>query len=125
MELSILVAKIAALTYLSAGIAALSGKMDYKKIVDSFNASPALTYVTGLFALIIGMILVENHNIWVKDWPVLITIIGWASTIKGVMLIAFPDVMDSFKPVFKNTTGVGIFLLALGLLFGYFGFLTA
>ncbi|MDH5596530.1 MAG: hypothetical protein OEY44_00370 [Candidatus Peregrinibacteria bacterium] len=125
MELSILVAKIASLTYFSAGIAAFGGKIDYKKMVDSFGQSPALTYMTGLFALIIGMILVEHHNIWVMDWPVLVTIIGWASTIKGVMLIAAPEVMSSFKPVFKNTTGVGIFLFALGALFGYYGFLAA
>lgn len=122
MELSILVAKMVSLLYLAAGIAALSGKVTFAKIVDDFDKSPALTFITGLFSMIFGVLLVEYHNLWVKDWRVLITIIGWAALIKGVMFIVAPNMMDFFKPWYKNTKGWGLLLVAIGLVFGYFGF---
>lgn len=124
MELSILVAKILALYYLAVGVGVLSGKVKADKMIKSFEDSPGLTLISGLFMIIIGALLVEYHNIWVKDWTVLITIIAWAILIKGVLFIAAPQMLYSFKGMYKNMKpSWGIFVIALGLLFGYFGFL--
>ena len=122
MELSVLVAKILALVYISAGIAAVSGKITFSKIVEDFEKSQGLTFISGLMALVIGMLLVKYHNIWVRDWIVLITIIAWIALLKGIMLIAFPHFISSCKGWYKNTRVWGIFMIAVGLLFGYFGF---
>jgi hypothetical protein len=122
MELSVLVAKILALTYISAGIAVLSGKITFSKIAEDFERSQGLTFVSGFITLIIGMLLVHYHNIWLKDWTVLITIIGWVTLLKGFMLIAFPQSITSFKGMYKYSRVWGIFMIAIGLLFGYFGF---
>ena len=122
MELSILVAKIIALYYLAVGVGMLSGNINYKKLIDDFQKSQGLTLVTGFFLLVIGVLLVDAHNIWVKDWTVLITIIAWAMLIKGVLLIAAPQTLLSFNNKFKNLQNWSIVVIALGLLFGYFGF---
>lgn len=123
MELSIFVAKIIALLYLAAGVAALRGVVNFAKIVDDFDKSPALTFITGLFTLIVGMLMVQYHNIWEKDWTVVITIFGWAAVIKGVMFIAFPGSLKAFKGMYKNTKAWGVLLLLVGVVFGYFGFI--
>jgi len=123
MELSIFVAKIAAILYLSAGVAVLNSQITIDKIMSSFENSQGLTMVSGLFGIIIGMLLIEYHNFWVNDWTVLITIIGWAALFKGILYIAFPKTLFSFKPLFKNMQAWGKFMIALGLFFGYFGFL--
>ena len=122
MGLSILVARILALTYICAGIAAIIGKITFGKIVESFEKSPGLTFVSGFITLIFGMVLVTHHNIWVKHWIVLITIIGWMSLLKGVMLIIFPQYISYFKGMYKNNRVWGIIMLVFGLMFGYFGF---
>jgi len=122
MGLSILAAKILALTYISAGIGALTGKVTYAKYVEEFERSPALTYVTGFIALVFGAVLVHYHNFWTKDWTVLVTLVGWLSLVKGVLLIAFPQSISSFKGCYKNTRAWGVFMIAFGVLFGYFGF---
>lgn len=122
MDVATFVAKVLALLYLSAGIAALTGKMTFAKIVDDFQKSPALTYVTGMFAILVGMLIIQFHNVWVKDWTVLVTIVGWAAMLKGIMFIAAPEMMSSFKPMYKNTSVWGFILLAIGLIFGYLGF---
>ena len=66
--------------------------------------------------------LINAHNIWVKDWTVLITIIAWAVTIKGFLLVASPNLLFSCSSKLKFTKNWGFLIIALGLLFGYFGF---
>ena len=122
MELSILVARILALVYIAAGISALKGKPTFRQMVEDFEKSPALTYVTGFMTLVLGALLAAYHNIWVKNWTVMITVIGWMALVKGVMLIAFPGYLSFFKNWYSNTRIFGIFMIVFGLLFGYFGF---
>jgi uncharacterized membrane protein len=123
MELSLLVARILSLIYIAAGIAALSSKMNFSRILEDFERSPGLTYISGFIALIFGMVLITYHNNWVNNWTVLVTIIGWISVIKGVMLILWPQFISYFKGMYKNNKILGLIMLALGLLFGYFGFI--
>lgn len=123
MSLSILVARILALAYLSVGIGILSCNIKLTDLISDFQSSPALTYLSGLFATIIGMLLIHQHNIWVKDWRVLITIIGWIALAKGIMLITIPQSITWFKGWYKNTRAWGLVILAMGLLFGYFGYI--
>lgn len=122
MYLSIVVAKILAIFYISAGIGVLSGRVTFAQLVEDFERSPALTFVTGFFTLVLGALLVQYHNIWVMNWIVLITLIGWMSLLKGIRLIIFPRSMSAFKIWYKNSQAWGVLMLALGILFGYFGF---
>ena len=32
-----------------------------------------------------------NHNVWVWDWPVIITVIGWLMTVSGTFRILIPQ----------------------------------
>ncbi len=125
MELSILVAKLLAIYFLSVGVSAISGKLNMNKMLASFEESPALMLMSGFTMLVLGGLLVNYHNFWVKDWTVLITIMAWLILIKGVIFIAFPQLMSSFKGLYKNLNMQtwGFVVIAVGLLFGYFGFL--
>jgi hypothetical protein len=123
MELSIVVAKILALVYISSGIAALSGKISFNKMVEEYERSQGLTFLSGFVTIVIGVFLVEYHNIWVRNWTVLITVIGWLSLFKGVMLIAFPQSILMFSRWRRNTFRLGILMIIFGLVFGYFGFI--
>ena len=121
--LTILVAKIAAVGYLAAGVGALNGSLSIKKMISDFQKNEGLRLMTGFTTLIIGMLLIENHNIWAWEWPVLVTIIGWGAAIKGVGYIAFPKQLFSLAPLFKSEKGTAILMLVIGLVFGYYGFL--
>ena len=125
MELSILIAKIASVVYLSAAVGAVFSGDHYRRVLDDLFKNAALTYFMGFTVVILGFLIVDYHNIWVKDWTVLITIIGWLALIKGVLIIAFPRFVQSYsKPIFAGK-GLQFFpyvAAVLGLLFGYFGF---
>ena len=91
-------------------------------MIEDFEKSSALTFITGFITLVIGALLVNYHNIWVKNWTVLITIFAWLSLIKGFTLIAFPQVIKIGKKIYKNTEVMGVVLMLIGILFGYLGF---
>jgi len=122
MELSVLAAKILAIVYISAGIAVLGKRITFNKIIEDFKNSQALTFVSGFMTVVIGVLLVQYHNIWEKNWTVLITVIGWISLVKGVMLIAFPQFVYSFKGLYRNHRVVGIFMIIFGILFACLAF---
>lgn len=79
----------------------------------------------GFTAVILGILIVNYHNIWVKDWTVLVTILGWLALMKGVLIIAFPSFVQSYSKLIFEGKGLQFFpyIAALvGLMFGYFGF---
>jgi hypothetical protein len=47
--------------------------------------------------LILGLISVLLHNIWVANWHVLVTIFGWLTLIKGILVIAWPELCRNTK----------------------------
>ena len=124
MELSIMVAKIIALIYLPLGIAMLAGQLKAKELATSFGESSAVSLVMGYLGVIAGVSLITYHNIWVMDWPVLITAIGWIAVIDSVLLLALPKTMFArTKGISKNEKLWGFISIILGLIFGYFGFI--
>jgi len=123
MSLSILVVRALALAYIAAGIGALSGKIVLSQIMDEFERSVALSFITGFITLVMGVLLVGNHNLWVKDWRVVVTIVGWAMIIKGFLFIAWPQFLSLFKSWYKNSRVLGTLILIIGLALGYLGFL--
>jgi len=65
-----------------------------RTMVDAVNAlirSPPLVLLAGVFAVAVGLGLVIGHNVWAGGaLPVVVTLVGWASLIKGCVLLALP-----------------------------------
>ena len=126
MDLSIFVARAAAVVYLAVGLGMIFDKVYYKKLLAGFTKDMTAMYLGGFVALLAGMALVTFHNDWTKSWEVLVTILGWMALVKGVMILAFPSTMMDFtKSIVKKAslTSYGYLVIVLGLIFGYFGFI--
>lgn len=126
MNFEIMIAQVAAIIYLSVAIGFLFNGKHYKDLIKDFFGNKGLLYLAGFITVIIGYIIIQKHNVWEYSWVVLVTLIGWAALIKGVLLLAFPDVMMAMsKPFMKKdvTITISIITLILGLVFGYYGFL--
>lgn len=125
MELSILIAKITSVVYLSAALGAVFSRDNYRGLLDDLFKNAALTYLMGFTVVILGFLMVNYHNTWSKDWTVLVTILGWLALMKGVLIIAFPRFVQSFSKLIFEGKGLQFFPYVaafVGLLFGYFGF---
>ena len=46
--------------------------------------------------LICGVLSVRGHNLWVRDWRVIVTIVGWAVMLKSIVLILAPRILRSY-----------------------------
>jgi len=49
------------------------------------QTTPPFVYLSGLVWFILGLCVVQVHNIWVRGWPVLITLAGWSFLLLGVL----------------------------------------
>lgn len=67
---------------------------DVKRLIVE-NRAFGLTY--GYLSLFLGLTSVLLHNVWELNWHVLITIFGWLALIKGVIVIAWPEVSKNTK----------------------------
>jgi hypothetical protein len=62
----------------------------YSNVLKEFIANRALIFLTGMLALLAGVAIVNIHNVWVPDWRVIVTVLGWLLVLRGVMLLVFP-----------------------------------
>ena len=58
---------------------------------SSAIAHPLAPILSGLYAMLMGLVIVLAHNIWVGDARVLVTIIGWVSLVFGAFFLLVPE----------------------------------
>ena len=118
--------QILGITYLAIGIGILINPDFYKKLLKDFTENPSVIYLGGIVALVVGFLLVTFHNNWVKDWPVIITIFGWAALIKGLFLLVLPKasikISNAFKEMTQLLTTWAAIVIILGALLSWLGF---
>ena len=124
MEYTALFAKLFGIFFLSVGVLAVSGGLDIKKMLKSFSDSQGLTIMSGFMMIALGGFMVDTHNIWVKDWPVAVTVLAWATLFKGITFIAFPNLIPAIGLKFKKAPvkPLSLLILAIGVLYCYIGF---
>ena len=67
-----------------------------------------------LATFLLGLVTVVLHNIWVWDWRVAVTILGWVTLCKGIEKISFPNRVNKKAQLFKGRQtlwGAIIFLI--------------
>jgi hypothetical protein len=74
---------------------------------------PPVTFLNGMLLFIAGISILRDHNLWVRGWPVVVTLVGWFGIFGGLFRILFPEA----KQAPENTTSyvVIFFLLAVGI----------
>jgi uncharacterized protein YjeT (DUF2065 family) len=126
MEMSIFLAKVLGAFYVVIGVGLFFNSKHYHKAYTDMMKSSGIWLFAGIFALIIGILLVLAHNVWEWQWYVIITVIGWIALVKGILLLIFPKQMVAMgKSMFKSKNLLlvaGIVAVVLGVILGYFGY---
>ena len=122
MEISIFFARFWGSFFIIFGLMAIITKQLDKTIEMTDNK--AFIVATGDITLLLGLFTVILHNIWVADWRVIITILGWSTLIKGILKTGFPEFIHKNSQKFKKKQKVSaIFLLIIGMWLFYMGFI--
>ena len=48
---------------------------------------PSVIYLSGVLMFVAGLAIVRVHNVWARDWTVLITLCGWSFLVLGLVRI--------------------------------------
>lgn len=127
MQTSLFLAKIVGPTLAVIGASILFNASGFRDVAAEFMRSPALVFLIGHIALPAGIATVLVHNVWVADWPVIITILGWLAVIGGALRILAPqratDTGGRLLDRPHTLTIAGAFWLVLGSTLSYFGFI--
>jgi hypothetical protein len=95
-------------------------------VLDQFINNRAILFLAGLITFPAGLAIVLTHNVWVADWPVIITIIGWLTAISGAFRLVAPEGTVRFgRRAYERPNGVlfgGLFWVALGAILCFFGY---
>lgn len=129
MELSYLLARIIGIALIVIYTGVLLNRNTYATFWPALTNSPVTFFITGVISLILGLIIIQIHNIWVPDWRVIITIIGWLGFISGALRILLPELVLQFGNKFfedkeyKLVTGIAGLLVAIGAYLTYIGYI--
>lgn len=128
METSIYLAKLMGPVICVAGLGFLFNRQAFLTLAKDFIDNTGLIMMSGFFALVMGLAIVNAHNVWVMDWPVIITIFGWAAVIAGFMRITMPSLVSLIaKSILSKSSFLtihAIILIILGGWISYIGYMT-
>ena len=126
MESSIFFAQLLGPFFIIVAVGVLLNLKQYLTIVEDFVGNAALLYLGGVFALLLGLVIVLFHNVWVTSWTLIITIMGWLSLIKGACLIVCPGMFTKLSDVYKRNTAAMmvnlVIIFALGVILTVMGY---
>ncbi len=95
MTTSKYIARLMGPVFLTIGVGMVMGMLTegegYSSLLKEFIGSRALIFVTGTLALVAGLAVVNAHNLWVPDWRVIVTVLGWLMILRGIMNLVFPQ----------------------------------
>jgi len=99
MTTSRYIARLMGPVMLIIGIGMIGGMLTegdaYSSLMKEFIGSRALIFITGALALVAGLAVVNAHNLWVPDWRVIVTILGWLLIVRGVSNLVFPATVQT------------------------------
>jgi len=112
MEISMYLARFWGSLFIILGLSSVLAK--FLGRVIEYTEDRTITVSTGYITFLLGLVTVTLHNVWVPDWRAAVTILGWATLLKGIEKIALPDRVNKKAQMFKGGQvfwGLVIFLI--------------
>ena len=126
MSTSIFLARLIGPVMALVGVSLLSNQAGFHKMAEEFLRSPALIFFTGMILMPAGLAVVLNHNVWVADWRVIITLLGWVAVISGALRVFAPyratEIGKKFLKYRNYETAAAAIWVVIGAVLCYFGF---
>ena len=77
----------------------------FPELAEQVSRDPALIFVSGILLFVAGLAIVRAHNRWTKEWPVLVTILGWLAILSGLARMLFPTELAAIAAGFGQNIG--------------------
>jgi hypothetical protein len=97
MTTSELIAGLAGPLLMAVAAALLVNRRTVADLVTGVLNRPEFIFFSGIFTLLAGLAIVRAHNIWSAEWTILVTALGWACVIGGLIRIIWPERVTSLR----------------------------
>jgi vacuolar-type H+-ATPase subunit I/STV1 len=97
---------------------AVARASDMQTLLSQFEANSLWTWVTGAFILLFGLIVVAVHQYWHGAAAIIVSLLGWMITLRGLLLFAFPQ---TFVSVANSMIGAQAWWVAACVVFALVG----
>ncbi len=111
MEISIFFARFWGSLFITLGLQSVFANLLGRTI--KMTEDKTITVSTGYITFLLGLVTIILHNIWVVDWRVAITVLGWSTLLKGIMKIGFPTHVQKQAQMFKARQKLWGFIILL------------
>ena len=126
MQTSTFLAALIGPVMLVAALGMLLNQTGQRATMLAFLDSAPLIYLSGVLAMVAGLAIVLYHNLWVADWRVIVTLLGWAEAIGGAARILSPASVQRVGATMLNTpwvtTAGGVAWLAIAAVLCFYGY---
>ena len=111
---------------LAVGVGIFMSRNYYAKVYRHLESETLSVLMSGIVALVVGIVMVQIHNRWDSLLAGIISFVGWASIGKGLLLIIVPKYVDKIGDFIADTpwfSYIGAFYAALGAYISYLAYL--
>ncbi|MCE5289299.1 MAG: hypothetical protein LLG14_08640 [Nocardiaceae bacterium] len=77
-------------------VVALGRFSDLRTLLSQVDSNPFVMWVGGAFTLLTGLVAIALHPYWRGAAAITVSVLAWATALKGLLLMAFPDASTSF-----------------------------
>ncbi|HTQ15814.1 hypothetical protein [Mycobacterium sp.] len=100
------------------GITVVARASEMRALLSEFESNVVWAWVTGAFVLLIGLVVVALHQYWRGAAAIVVSVVGWMITLRGLFLLAFPR---AFMSAANATIGMGPLWIAVSALIAVAG----
>ena len=101
---------------LTAGLAGLTGRLDWQAMLDEFERSPALSFVTGFMVFVLGGVMIMNHHHWTDLLAIIVSLIGWIAAVEGLLImVSAKPILALSRPLVRSQRAVSLVAALFGL----------
>jgi len=126
MPLTILLAQLFGLFLILKGLFVLLRTSEVQKMLRDTRDNRSLLYAMGIGSTFFGLILTLSHNTWGSTPEVLVSMIGWITLLKGILILFAPHILlNLIRPMTSNQTDMrsfGSIVVLVGFYLVYVGF---
>ena len=122
--MQVIIGQVVAWLLLVLGLSYIANTAMWLRVVRDAMAEPTRYFFMVILTLVLGLLIIATHNVWVADWPVVVTLLGWILAVKSALFLLFPQVMGIFSGWTDRfmTTWIragGLLLVMLGAILVY------
>jgi hypothetical protein len=97
-------------------------------LLNEFSHDPMWQWVLGAILLMWGSVIIAFHQYWRGVAAVLVSLLGWFLAIRGILILAIPDVYDSAGTSLHDNAlpvvrGIFVVIALVGLYLTYAGWI--